>query len=85
MKEAKEEDFTLQKQCNNLVTIYYAFQACLEIFPHVAIQGRRKVSDVGGSTRKQGTYEVETYLKFSYERLWQGWLFQVLQMSKKSF
>ena len=45
---------------------------------------RRKVSDIGGSTRKKGTYEVGTYLRFSYERPWHRWLFQVLQMSKKS-
>ena len=48
-------------------------------------QGRRKFSDIGKSTRKKGTYEVGTYLRFSYERLWQGWLFQVLKMSKKFF
>ena len=37
MKEAKEEVCTLQKQCNNPVTLYDAFQACHEIFPDVAI------------------------------------------------
>ena len=37
MKEAKEEVCTLQKQCNNPVTLYNTFQACHEIFPDVAI------------------------------------------------
>ena len=37
MKEAKEEFCTLQKQCNNPVTLYEAFQACHEIFPDFAI------------------------------------------------
>ena len=37
LKEAKEEVCTLQKQCNNPVTLYEAFQACHEIFPDVAI------------------------------------------------
>ena len=36
-KEAKEEFCTLQKQCNNPVTLYEAFQACHEIFPDFAI------------------------------------------------
>ena len=37
MKEAKEEVRTLQKQCNNSVTLSEAFQACHEIFPDFAI------------------------------------------------
>ena len=37
LKEAKEEVCTLQKQCNNPVTVYEAFRACLKIFPDVAI------------------------------------------------
>ena len=37
LKEAKEEFCTLQKQCNNPVTLYEAFQACHEIFPDFAI------------------------------------------------
>ena len=37
LKEAKDEVCTLQKQCNNPVTLYEAFQACHEIFSDVAI------------------------------------------------
>ena len=37
LKEAKEEVCTLQKQCNNPVTVYEAFRACHKIFPDVAI------------------------------------------------
>ena len=36
-KKTKEEVCTLQKNCNNLFTLYEAFQACHEIFPDVAI------------------------------------------------
>ena len=37
LKEAKEEVCTLQKQCNNSVTLYEALQACHEIFPDFTI------------------------------------------------
>ena len=37
LKEAKEEVCTLQRQCNNPVTLYKAFKACHEVFPDVAI------------------------------------------------
>ena len=37
LKEAMEQVHTPQRQCNNPVTLYGAFQACHEIFPDVAI------------------------------------------------
>ena len=37
LMEAKEDVCTLQRQCNNSVTIYEVFQACHEMFPDVAI------------------------------------------------
>ena len=49
------------------------------------LQGRRKVSDIGGPTRERGTYEFGMYLKFSGEWPWQRWLFQLLEINKKSF
>ena len=35
-------------------------------------QGRRKVSDIGGSRRRKDSCEIGTYLRFYCERLWQG-------------
>ena len=37
LTEAKEEVCTLQKQCNNRVTLYEAFQVCHEVFPDITI------------------------------------------------
>ena len=37
LKEKKEEVCTLQKHCNNPVTIYEVIQACQEVFLHVTI------------------------------------------------
>ena len=49
------------------------FDYTFKLFTHT--QGRRKVSDIGGSTWKKVIYEVGTYLRFSCERFWQKWLF----------
>ena len=54
------------------------------IYQHISYRAVGRFQIVGGSTRKKGTYEVGTYLRFSCDRPWQRWLFQVLQMSKKS-
>ena len=37
LKEANKEVCTLQRQCNNPVTLYKRFQACHEVFPDIAM------------------------------------------------
>ena len=54
---------------------------------HLQIDNRAvgRFQILGGQREKKGTYMVRTYLRFSCERLWQGWLFQAPQLSKKPF
>ena len=63
-----EDYFPCSNVLKNILCLYQSTLICQVKF-FLLITGRRKVSDIRGSTRKKGTYEVGTYFRFSCERL----------------